>query len=197
MAKGLHNAYYGIDGDLPERQVTGFGPETAPVERKRRVGHAMVERTCEGCGAAFMAQCREVRRGHGRFCNRSCQSAYTQRKRHRANPQVGERNPHWKGGVSFRPSHYTKQFRQRFPEKWRAQQAVMNAVRRGRLVRPGACSACGTACKPHGHHDDYSQPLAVRWLCQPCHLKHHHAMRKSAVLRDIEGPAVTSFRRSA
>jgi hypothetical protein len=41
---------------------------------------------------------------------------------------------------------------------------VRSAVRAGRLVR-AACETCG-ATKTQGHHDDYSKPLDVRWLCR-------------------------------
>lgn len=43
--------------------------------------------------------------------------------------------------------------------------------RRGRLLRL-ACESCG-ALHAEKHHSDYSQPLVVRWLCRPCHLKEH------------------------
>lgn len=45
------------------------------------------------------------------------------------------------------------------------------SVRRGRLLRL-ACESCG-ALHAEKHHVDYSQPLNVRWLCRPCHLKEH------------------------
>ncbi len=51
-------------------------------------------------------------------------------------------------------------------------QAVHDAVKRGALVR-GPCEICGTAIGVHGHHDDYLDPLAVRWLCSSCHRRHH------------------------
>lgn len=43
------------------------------------------------------------------------------------------------------------------------------AVSNGSIVRPNACSVCGKACKPHGHHPDYAKPYEVIWLCPKCH----------------------------
>lgn len=56
----------------------------------------------------------------------------------------------------------------------RARDAVNNAVKAGRLIRPEACSQCGVVCTPHGHHPDYDKPLEVVWLCPPCHTKEHY-----------------------
>jgi len=30
------------------------------------------------------------------------------------------------------------------------------------------CERCGTGVV-QAHHEDYAQPLVVRWLCRPCH----------------------------
>jgi hypothetical protein len=60
------------------------------------------------------------------------------------------------------------------PDKYRARTAVSNALRDGRLQRQ-PCEVCG-ATKVEAHHDDYSRPLAVRWLC----VEHHNAAHHSA-----------------
>ena len=54
------------------------------------------------------------------------------------------------------------------PDKNRARHAVGRAVRSGLLVR-GPCEVCGTTANVQAHHDDYSKPLEVRWMC----FKHH------------------------
>jgi hypothetical protein len=54
-------------------------------------------------------------------------------------------------------------------KKQRARNAVWYAIKKGTMVRPSECSACGAECVPEGHHDDYGKPLDVRWLCVPCH----------------------------
>lgn len=61
-------------------------------------------------------------------------------------------------------------------EKNRARRALMYEVERGRIVRQ-SCDVCG---KPdaHGHHEDYSKPLDVRWLCPAHHTERHHEMRR-------------------
>jgi hypothetical protein len=44
-------------------------------------------------------------------------------------------------------------------------------IRRGLLER-GLCEVCG-AKKVQPHHEDYGQPLKVRWFCRRHHLMLH------------------------
>jgi hypothetical protein len=57
------------------------------------------------------------------------------------------------------------------PDKRASHIAVGNAVRSGKLIKQ-PCEICGTD-KVHAHHDDYSKPLQVRWLCPSHHFVHH------------------------
>lgn len=58
-----------------------------------------------------------------------------------------------------------------------AQNKVEKAVARGRVERPATCERCGKEPPPfrdgrsaiQAHHPDYSKPMDVVWLCQPCH----------------------------
>lgn len=55
-----------------------------------------------------------------------------------------------------------------------AQDTFKRAVRRGEIVSPGKCSRCGTTeGRICGHHEDYSKPLEVVWLCNSCHGARH------------------------
>ena len=58
----------------------------------------------------------------------------------------------------------------------RAHKRVYDAVRAGRLERPDKCEGCGLEKRLHAHHDDYSKPLKVRWLCGSCHRLAHRAL---------------------
>lgn len=53
--------------------------------------------------------------------------------------------------------------------KHRDRQAAHNKVARTLIVAPSCCEGCGRATKLDKHHHDYSRPLAVLWLCKPCH----------------------------
>lgn len=52
--------------------------------------------------------------------------------------------------------------------KTKACSMVRRAVFNGSLV-PQPCEICGTVLKVEAHHDDYNEPLKVRWFC-----KEHH-----------------------
>lgn len=54
-----------------------------------------------------------------------------------------------------------------------AHSRVGHAIDKGMLVRPAACQSCCAAGPVDAHHHDYSKPLEVTWLCEPCHGQHH------------------------
>ena len=60
--------------------------------------------------------------------------------------------------------------------KRKAQHAVSNAIRDGRMIKPGRCQRCGkngNSSEIQAHHPDYSKPLEVEWLCRACHGEAH------------------------
>jgi hypothetical protein len=59
--------------------------------------------------------------------------------------------------------------RDRFNEMHRCHAKVYLAIRSGKLKKK-PCEKCGIKEKVHAHHDDYTKPLEVRWLC-PLHHK--------------------------
>lgn len=65
---------------------------------------------------------------------------------------------------------YQQTRREAHPDRYKARTAVGNALRDRRLFRQ-PCEACGG--KAQAHHDDYSKPLDVRWLCFRHHREHH------------------------
>lgn len=73
------------------------------------------------------------------------------------------------------PTVVSREWRKRNPEKYKAQNAVNNAIRKGTLKRQG-CMVCGE--KAHAHHEDYSKPLEITWLC-PAHHSELHRIRRA------------------
>lgn len=68
-------------------------------------------------------------------------------------------------------SRRQRRYRESNPIKNAARAAVNRNVRSGALVKK-PCEVCG-ATDVDGHHDDYSKPLEVRWLCRKHHLELH------------------------
>lgn len=63
-----------------------------------------------------------------------------------------------------------KKWQKENPLKYKAHRILQKAVARGAIIKPINCSVCNkTNCKISGHHDDYSKPLVVIWVCDKCH----------------------------
>ena len=56
--------------------------------------------------------------------------------------------------------------------KYWARYTTSNAIRL-KLIIKGPCEVCGVVEKVEAHHDDYTRPLDIRWLCKLHHAEHH------------------------
>lgn len=65
------------------------------------------------------------------------------------------------------------EWKQGHPDSYKASLNLYYAVKIGKIIKPAACEICERKTRLSGHHEDYSKPLEVIWLCSSCHkLKH-------------------------
>lgn len=100
--------------------------------------------------------------------------------RYKNDPKVEARHKRYQetdvGIAAMRRSQY--KWINNNPEARAAHILVGNAIKGGRLVKPDHCAVCEEftpSRKLHGHHDDYSKPLDVVWMCWQCHRGHHNS----------------------
>ena len=60
------------------------------------------------------------------------------------------------------------------PDKLNARKKLTDAIKLGHITKE-PCK-CGEK-EVEGHHEDYSKPLDVEWLCTKCHRKHHRRLK--------------------
>lgn len=75
----------------------------------------------------------------------------------------------WRKENPQRVAEYRKARRRRDANKVKARDQLAQAVRSGRVQKPERCESCDQQAELQGHHEDYSKPLDVAWLCEPCH----------------------------
>lgn len=117
------------------------------TEAKRKQG----KRTCPECERAYFAQRRMDRRAKGLPVSGSRSSAEYKRA-------------------------YDAEYRSRDGAKIKiaARSKVLTAIRSGNLVKQ-PCQVCGEM-EVEAHHEDYSKPLDVWWLCKPHHAARHREL---------------------
>ena len=71
-----------------------------------------------------------------------------------------------------------------------ARTAVHAALKSGRLVKQ-PCVLCDSRRHVVGHHEDYTRPLDVTWLCTTCHRRHHNGTKIAPRDAGPHNPAIT------
>ena len=134
-----------------------------------------IKKTCFKCGAekplTEYYKAKGMRDGHFNKCKECTKKDV---KHHYYNvPGVAERyraKQRAKKRGTNKDLTYQREYRKRNKVKTAAQQLVSR-----KLTNPGACEECESTRRIEGHHDDYSKPLDVRWLCAVCHKQWHAA----------------------
>lgn len=90
-----------------------------------------------------------------------------QAERLRNDPEAAEKSREWK-----------REWANRNQDKRHCHHKVHSAIRRGELSAPSKCESCMAKGKTEAHHDDYSKPLMIRWLCGDCHRAYHKKQRQ-------------------
>ncbi len=145
-------------------------------------------KTCRACACLkpLGEFYRHPKMGDGRlnFC-KDCVKARVRRHRAENLERVREYDrqrgqlPHRRADVQARAHLYADARRARRlqnrverPERDKAHNAVNNALRDGKL-KAKPCERCSFALGVQAHHEDYSKPLDVVWLCTRCHGARH------------------------
>jgi hypothetical protein len=100
----------------------------------------------------------------------------SERERHR------EKSKKYRELGKSKPKRYSEKWLLENPEKKKAYMAIKNALRSGKMHRHPCC-ICGN--KAHAHHEDYSKPLDVIWLCPKHHGERHVQINKEKLLKTL------------
>lgn len=109
---------------------------------------------------------------------------WTEKNREKIREQVHENYLKNKESVLERTRKWKLENKSKFTESWkksnekhplkRAARKIFNHhVEAGKILRAEKCEDCIRLCKTEAHHEDYSRPLDVVWLCRPCHALRH------------------------
>jgi len=78
------------------------------------------------------------------------------------------------GKEAVRRGNQSRHARPGWKAEHNAHTKVSRAIAKGLLTRPGHCEVCD-GVKTEAHHQDYSKPLDVMWLC----VKHHNEQHET------------------
>lgn len=148
-----------------------------PANQRIETRGGITHYECIGCHSLFPRECfyddRFVKRGFKCRCE-ACYADASSRREKTYRPKA----------IKNRREIYKHRWRvqgdRREPLKVRAGQILNYCVRAGKITKPNNCADCGVVgARLDGHHEDYSKPLDVIWLCRPCHGKRHRKYDKN------------------
>ena len=102
---------------------------------------------------------------------KSCQSSYDKKRANNPGRVLARLQYSKTEAGKVAAARAKKKYIDSNPIKRNAHMIVGNAIRGKKLFKE-PCEVCGCS-EVHAHHDDYSKPLNIRWLCPTHHEQWH------------------------
>lgn len=140
--------------------------------KEKEISEFSATKADRGCKYNRASRCKACLREGAREYRRREPEAYNRRAREwkmRNKEKVKKVNSEWRKKSRDKVRDYFIRTKDRDKLKTKARVMVKEAVKTGDLINPSYCVGCLSYCVTECHHEDYSKPLNVLWLCRPCH----------------------------
>jgi len=128
--------------------------EIKPIKEFRKA------KTCKGNMSTYCRKCLSL-------CTAKTPSHQPEARR------IYERERQKRPGHKEKALKLTLSWRKRNPEAVACWTIFKKAIKEKRIIRVKKCVECGSDIQVEAHHEDYSKPLEVLWLCRKCHYHKH------------------------
>jgi type II secretory ATPase GspE/PulE/Tfp pilus assembly ATPase PilB-like protein len=145
---------------------------------KHKTSSRGVRKVCKACHKDYSQVNKERIKQNGRIYREKNREEISRKKKAYRESHREEINKYLR---EYRHNGYNKRMQtdEVLVAKKAARRRLNYCISAGKIERPDSCEKCGVSCKPDGHHDDYSKPLDVVWLCKSC-----HGLERIGILRD-------------
>jgi len=143
-------------------------------KEKNKIDFYAKDKTCKDCRKEMVRINREKNAEYYRKYDKD---------RFKNDPMVSARHKRYQKTESGKASviKSKKKWQEQNPVKRAVHVITGNAIRSGRISKE-PCEVCGSKSRIHAHHDDYSKPLEVRWLCAKHHQEWHDINGEGLIL---------------
>jgi hypothetical protein len=90
--------------------------------------------------------------------------------------KIYENTKTWRKKNPEKIVEHVKNWRSKNVDKVRTWQKYQDAILAGKIIAKTCCEKCNSQ-PVQAHHEDYSKPLEVIYLCKKCHSARHKEMR--------------------
>lgn len=129
--------------------------------------------------------CHNKRSGEWTKQNRDRVNAVTRKRRQTTEAKLARKDEYRSEQAIVARRQAVQRYRLKQPYVDSAHRFVRLAIEKGLLTRPDNCSECHLSGVIEAHHDDYTKPEVVRWICKACHEEWHRTNKPIYVSKDI------------